>query len=97
MSKLSEWVKEVRKEACEDCSSKDDLRVIRSGRTLCKLCFYKHHNKSRKVSGKRKERPLSRNSHRDRLWQMIEEQRKEIERLQSLQIPQTHGEEARNA
>ena len=91
MSKLSDWVKENKKEACEECESIDSLRVLREGKTLCRLCYYKHHNKGRvrKVSGKRKERPLTRNSHRDKLWE-------EIERLRSLTTPETHGQEMRN-
>ena len=75
MSKLSEWVKEVKKEVCEVCSSKDSLKVLRSGETLCIKCYYKHYNKSR-VPGKRKEKPLTKNSHRDKLWVEIERLRK---------------------
>ncbi len=88
MVKLADWVKKTKKESCEECESIDSLRVIRDGKTLCKLCYYKYHN-SKKVSGKRKERPLTRNSHRDKLWA-------EIERLRSLVVPETHGREMRN-
>ncbi len=87
MSKLSEWVKENKKEACEDCSSKESLKVLRSGRTLCIKCYYKHYNKGR-VPGKRKPRPLTPTSHKSKLWA-------EIERLRGLAEPQTHGEEMR--
>lgn len=95
MSKLSEWVKSVRKGSCEECASTDSLKVIREGRTLCKLCYYRYHNKSRvrRVPGKPKDKPITPNSKRARLWA-------EIERLRSLiqgyTIPQTSGEEARN-
>jgi hypothetical protein len=79
MVKLCDWVKKTRKEACEECSSVVDLRVLRSGKTLCKFCYYRYHNKNKpkKVSGKPKERPLTPNSKRARLWV-------EIERLRSL-------------
>ena len=80
MPRVYDWVRSVKKESCEDCSSKEDLRVLVSGKTLCRKCYFKFHSK-KKVSGKRKERPLSRNSHRDKLWSKIEEQEKTIQEL----------------
>ena len=75
MVKLCDWVKKVKERdgKCKECGSTELLKVIREGDgiTLCKAHYFKYHN-GRKVSGKRPPRPLSRNSHRDKLWAEIE-------------------------
>lgn len=92
MVKLCDWVKKVKERdgKCKECSSVEGLKVIREGDgiTLCKAHYFKYHN-DRKVPGKRKERPLTPTSKKDRLWA-------EIERLRSLTTPETHGQEMRN-
>ncbi len=74
MVKLCDWVKKVKERdgKCRECSSVEGLKVIREGDgiTLCKAHYFKYHN-SKKVSGKRKERPLTINSQRTRLWAEI--------------------------